>query len=741
VVRDGVNEATTEASAKPRRQGRHHRVRTPTVLQMEAVECGAAALGIVLGHFGRTVPLEELRVRCGVSRDGSKAGNVLRAARDYGLSAKGLRLETTTVLKGPFPLIVFWNFNHFLVVEGASRSQVWLNDPAIGPRAVSIGEFDESFTGVVLRLEPGPDFERGGRQPSVLARLGRWLSGSNPALGFVLAISLLMVVPGIVIPGFTLIFIDHYLVREEQDWLRPLLVGMLIVFVARWGLLWLQQYSLRRIELRLALANSARFLWHVLRLPVEFFQQRYVGDVSNRVNANDRVATLLSGDLGSSLLDALTILFFIGAMVFYDLSLTLISVGFAVINVTVMLLVRRLRTDLSMRLQQEQAKLFGSSVAGLQLVETLKASGGEDDFFARWAGYQARVANTEQRLSLVTQITAVVPTFLAAASTAAILGLGGLTVMEGGMTIGALVAFQSLVVSFNTPIQRLVEVGGRVQEINADLARLDDVMAYERDHPFRNEVDGAPTSPAPTSGARLDGRVTLENIAFGYNRLDPPLIEGFSLTLEPGGRIALVGGSGSGKSTLAKLATGLYPPWEGTLKLDGVPLADLPRDLVANSLSVVDQDIFLFEGTVSDNLTLWDPSVPHETVTQAAKDAAVHDVIAARPEGYDGPVDEGGRNFSGGEAQRLEIARALVTEPSILVLDEATSALDPATEALVFDSLRRRGCSCIVIAHRLSTIRDCDEIIVLDRGKVVERGRHAELIAGDGPYARLIAMQ
>ena len=734
-----MNEPTTETSAKLRQQGRHRRVRTPTVLQMEAVECGAAALGIVLGYFGRIVPLEELRVRCGVSRDGSKAGNVLRAAREYGLNAKGLRLETTTVLQGPFPVIVFWNFNHFVVVEGIGRNKVWLNDPGVGPRSVAIDEFDESFTGVVLRLEPGPDFHRGGRQPRILPRLGRWLAGSNAALGFFFAISVLMVVPGILIPGFTLIFIDHYLVNEDRDWLRPLLVGMLVTLVARGALHWLLLYSLRRIELRLALANSARFLWHVLRLPIEFFQQRYVGDISNRVNANDRVATLLSGDLGASLFHALTILFFIAVMVFYDPTLTLISVGFAGINVTMILLVRRLRTDLSMRLQQEQAKLFGSSVAGLQLIETLKASGGEDDFFARWAGYQTRVANTRQRLSLLTQITAVMPTFLAAAGTAAILGLGGLTVMDGGMTIGALVAFQSLAISFNTPIQRLVEIGGRVQEINADLARLDDVMAYERDRPFRKRDDDRPAGAVLTSRARLDGRITLENVSFGYSRLDPPLIEGFSLTLEPGGRIALVGGSGSGKSTLAKLATGLYPPWAGTVKLDSVPLADLPRDLVANSLSVVDQDIFLFEGTVRDNLTLWDASVPHEAVTQAAKDAAVHDVIAERPEGYDGRVDEGGRNFSGGEAQRLEIARALVTEPSILVLDEATSALDPATEAFVFDSLRRRGCSCIVIAHRLSTIRDCDEIIVLDRGKVVERGRHAELIDADGPYARLVA--
>ena len=463
---------------------------------MEAVECGAAALGIVLGYFGRIVPLEELRVRCGVSRDGSKADNVLRAAREYGLNAKGLRLETATVLQGPFPVIVFWNFNHFVVVEGAGRNKVWLNDPGVGPRSVAMEEFDESFTGVVLRLEPGPDFQRGGRQPRVLPRLGRWLAGSRPALGFFFAISLLMVVPGILIPGFTLIFIDHYLVNEDRDWLRPLLVGMLITFVARGALLWLLLYSLRRIELRLALANSARFLWHVLRLPIEFFQQRYVGDISNRVNANDRVATLLSGDLGSSLLDALTILFFIAVMVLYDPTLTLISVGFAVINVTMMLLVRRLRTDLSMRLQQEQAKLFGSSVAGLQLIETLKASGGEDDFFARWAGYQARVANTKQRLSLLTQITAVMPAFLAAAGTVAILGLGGLTVMDGGMTIGALVAFQSLAVSFNTPIQRLVEIGGRVQEINADLARLDDVMAYERDRPFRNAT--TTDQPAPS---------------------------------------------------------------------------------------------------------------------------------------------------------------------------------------------------------------------------------------------------
>jgi len=618
---------------------RHRRVRTPTILQMEAVECGAAALGIMLAYFGRRVSLEELRISCGVSRDGSKASNIVRAARQYGLVAKGMRLEPATVLNGPFPRVVFWSFNHFLVVEGASDDRIWLNDPATGPRTVTPSEFDEGYTGVALQLEPGPDFATGGSTPSTLVRLARYVSRSHTALGFMLAVSLLMVVPGVMIPGLTQVFVDRYLVRGSEDWLLPLVIGAMITLGAHWILLWLQQYSLRRLELRLALASSARFFWHMLRLPIEFYQQRRVGDLVDRANGNDRVATLLSGDLGASLLDVITVIFFVAIMALYDVELTLVTVALATINVGVLLLLDRRRKDLSIRLQLERGRLFGTSVNGLQLVETLKANGDEDDFFVRWAGYHARVTNTEQRLSLLTEMTAVVPIFLAAVNMTVILGLGGLTVIEGGMTLGALVAFQGLAVSFNFPIQRLVAVGGRVQEISADLARLDDVYAYREDWPFRPI---GPTSRSDAARSRLDGQVVFEKVTFGYSRLEPPLIEEFSLVLKPGQRVALVGASGSGKSTIAKLATGLCLPWAGTVRLDGVPLTDLPRDLVANSLSLVDQDQFQFAGSLRENLRLWDASVPQHMLTRAARDAMAHELIISRTDGYDGPMEQGG---------------------------------------------------------------------------------------------------
>jgi len=712
----------------------HPRVRTPTVLQMEAVECGAAALGIVLGYYGKFPPLEELRLACGVSRDGSKASNMLRAARAYGLTARGFRFDTQGVLEQQFPIIVFWNFNHFLVLEGVKGERVFLNDPAMGPRTVSRQEFDDAFTGVVLLLEPGPGFTPDGRRPRLVQRLASRLTRSKAALTYVVLASLFLIIPGILVPGFTKIFVDEYLIHGEHDWLRPLLLGMGITLLLRLALTWLQQTYLLRLETKLALTSSATFLWHVLRCPIEFFTQRYAGDLSQRVQSNDRIATLLSGDLGTSLVNLCAIAFYAAVMALYDWLLTALSVGLALVNVAALRYIQRQRTDTSMRLMQERGKLWATGMGGLQIIETLKATGSENDFFSRWAGYQTKAINSEQQLGLFNHTIAVLPAFLSGLSTAIILGVGGFRVISGVLSIGSLVAFQSLLESFNDPITKLLGVSGKVQEIHGDLARVDDVFNYALDARFTRNGAMRPY----TGRARLSGRIELHDVTFGYSRLELPLIEHFTLHLEPGARVALVGGSGSGKSTIARLIAGLYRPWSGAILIDGIPLEEIPHEVLVTSLASVDQEIFLFGGSVRDNLTLWDGSIPEEALTQAAKDACIYDVIAARSGGFESPVEPGGVNFSGGQAQRLEIARSLVLQPSILILDEAMSALDPTTEALIDHNLRQRGCTCVIVAHRLSTIRDCDEIIVLELGKVVERGRHADMIPASGPYAALV---
>ena len=711
--------------------------RTPTILQMEAVECGAAALAIVLAHYGRWVPLEELRIACGVSRDGSKASNVVKAARRYGLNAKGFKKEPSGLRGLKPPMVLHWNFNHFLVLEGFHKGEVFLNDPAAGPRRVSEEELDQAFTGVVLTFEPGPDFQKGGEPPQLLRALKRRLTGTAAALAFVVLAGLALVIPGLVVPVFSKVFLDSVLLESRRDWLPPLLLGMGLAALLTGLLTWLQQSYLLRLESKMAVAGSARFLRHVLRLPMEFFSQRFAGDISSRVGINDRVAQLLSRDLATSFLGAVMIVFFAVLMVQYDLLLTLVGAAVVSLNVAALHWVSRKRVDGNRRLLQDRGKLYGTAIGGLQMIETLKASGGEADLYARWSGYQAKVVNARQDLERYTQMLDAVPPLLAAVNTALVLGVGGLRVMDGAISLGALVAFQALMLSFMAPVNRLVSLGGRLQMVEGDMNRLDDVLRY----PPEPELEEAPGGPPPGFPVKLAGRLELRNVTFGYNRLDAPLLAGFSLKLAPGARVALVGGSGSGKSTLARLVTGLYRPWEGEILFDGLERSAIPRSILNNSLAVVDQSVFLFEGTVRDNLTLWDATVPLPEVVAAAKDACIHDDIAARPGGYDSPVAEGGANWSGGQRQRLEIARALVQRPTLLVLDEATSALDPATEMLIDESLRRRGCTCLIVAHRLSTIRDADEIIVLDRGQVAQRGTHDQLKAVEGPYAQLISME
>jgi len=718
---------TIEKQARP--------TKVPTVLQMESVECGAAALSIILGHFGKFVPLEKLRIACGVSRDGLKATNIIKAAKEYGLEAKGYAKSIEKLMQIKTPAIIFWNFNHFLVLEGFTKNKVYLSDPAQGRYTVTHQEFDDSYTGVVLTFETTEKFEKGNEKRGLMASLASRIKYSKQSIFFIILASLFLVIPGLVIPSFLKVFIDKYLVNNFSGFVMPLLLIMAGILIVNSLLVYIQQYFLLKLETKLALATSSKFLWHVFHLPIAFFTQRYSGEIGNRVSLNDKVAKLLSGDLANAALNVIVVIFYALLMFSYDVILTLVGITMAVINIVILQYVSRARKDGNRQLTNETGKLLGTTTSGISMIETLKASGRENDFFTNWIGYLAKVTNAQQELGWLSTRLNTIPPLLTSLTTSAILGIGALRIMDGQMTLGALVAFTYLMNNFINPVNQLVSVGTMLHETESDMSRIDDVMNYEVDNQFREENAVKPESSIQN---KLVGYFEMDNVTFGYNPTIPPLIEKFSLKLKPGSRVALVGGSGSGKSTVAKIASGLYDPWDGKVLLDGKSRKEIPRNIITESLSVIDQDVLVFNGTINENIAFWDTLIPEKNIVQSARDAAIHDVIAARTDAYDSKVMEGGANFSGGQRQRLEIARALVSNPSILVMDEATSALDPATEKMVMDNIKKRGCTCLIVAHRLSTIMDCDEIIVMEFGKIVERGTHQELMSMNGVYSQLI---
>jgi ATP-binding cassette subfamily C protein len=734
--------------AKP--HSRSRRQKTPTVLQMEAVECGAAALGSVLAYYGKYVPLAELRQACGVSRDGVTAANVLKAARNYGLVAKGFKksLESLKDLNPPY--IVFWHFNHFLVVEGFHQDRVFLNDPATGPRSVSFQDFDEGYTGVVLVVEPGDNFQPGGEKPDTLRALSDRLQHSLGGVAYTVVAGFLLVLPNLALPALSQVFIDGVLVSGRLAWLPYVLAGMVLIAGFQGALTLFQLRYLRSLKIKLAISMASRFVWHVLRLPASFYGQRFPGEISNRVRLNDDVASILSGRLTTTAISGVLVVFYGIAMFYYDAVLTLIVITFAVINIVALQWVSRKRVDANLRLAQEYGKVSGVAIAGLQNMETLKASGVESDFFARWSGYYTKAVNAQQDLGLMNRVLGVLPSLLSGLAAMSLLVIGGWRVINGSLTIGMLVAFQLLMQSFQAPVNRLVRFGNTLQNLQGNLARLDDVLQNDIDPLLQDDTFGVPTNQSETHTSssslafaqptrpHLQGYIDLDQITFGYSPLEAPLIENFTLSITPGQRIAFVGGSGSGKSTLAKVIAGLYQPWSGQIRFDGIPRSDIPRAVLANSVAMVEQDILMFAGTVRDNLTLWDSTIPDDDLWRACVDAAIADTIRALPCGLDAQLLEGATNLSGGQRQRLEIARALVNNPAILIMDEATSALDTETERQIDRQLRQRGCTCIIVAHRLSTIRDADEIIVLERGRVVQRGTHDDLWQQEGHYARLI---
>ena len=704
--------------------------KTPTVLQMEALECGAASLSMILAYYHKYVSLEELRVECGVSRDGTKASNIIKAAKKYGLDAKGFKMEVDALRKLKGPAILFWNFNHFVVFERFKRNSVIINDPATGRRHVDLEEFDESFTGVVLTFDPARDFVPSGQKPIVWNRLKKRLGGLGSIFTFLGFLSFLFLIPGFVYPTFSRFFIDDILVNNSLGHLKPLIFAMVVSCLLTTILQAIQNSVLMRFQVRLSLSSASKFIDHIFKMPLQFFVQRLPGELCSRISSCDSVASLVSGQLIGGLINLFSTVFFFILMLMYDIPLTLISLFLSLIVVVIFRISSERIKNKTFKLQMEGGKLSGITMSGIEMIESLKASGSENDYFMQWSGQQAKVILENQRLLKTNTANFVTPKTITQVQNILILSIGALRVMDGQLTIGMLMAFQILLANFTGPVNSFMNLGADLLSANADMQRIDDVMEYPLPQKFKED------SYLPVK--KLEGYISVKNAVFGYSHLAEPLIKGLNIELTPGKRVALVGATGSGKSTIGKLLSASYLLWDGELLFDGKPLSQIERKVFAASVAVVSQNISLFEGTVKDNITMWNTAIPEEVYIQAAKDACIHDVITSRPSGYYSKVAEGGKNFSGGQRQRLEIARALALNPRIIIMDEATSALDPVTEETVDQNIRRRGCTCVVIAHRLSTIRDADEILVLDHGSVVQRGRHDQLLAEGGTYSELV---
>ena len=706
----------------------------PMVMQLEALECGAACLAMVLAYYGKWVPLEQMRVDCAVSRDGSKAKNILRAAKSYGLEANAFRMNPESLREnGTFPCIIHWNMNHFVVLNGFRGTYAYINDPARGTVKVSSEVFDNSFTGVVMLLSPGKAFTPGGKRESTVAFAQKRLIGTGGAVVFVALTTIITYLFGIANSVTARIFLDRLLTGANRSRMTPFLIILLVLAAVQLIAAWIRAIYAYKINGKLAVVGSTSFFWKVLHLPMEFFSQRLVGDIQLRQDQNAAIAGTLVGTFGPLILSAMVMVLYLVFMLSQSLLLSAVGLSILALNTVLARVISDRRISIARLQLRAQGRLEAATVTGIEMIETIQSSGSEQGWFQKWAGHQAAVNRQEILAEKTNQLLGGIPIFLTNLANYAVLVLGILLTMQGKYTLGGVLMFQGFLTAFLSPAMQLVNAGQALQEMRTQMERVDDVMEYPDDPGLTS------TAAADAPMEKLRGNVELKNVTFGYSRLEEPLISDFSLSLKTGQRVALVGASGCGKSTITKLISGLYQPWSGEILFDGKPRSAYPREVMVGSVAVVDQDIILFEDTVANNIKMWDSSIQDFEMILAARDAKLHDDIVQMPGGYQHRLTNGGKNLSGGQRQCLEIARVLAQDPTVILLDEATSALDAKTEYEVVNAIKDRGITCVVVAHRLSTIRDCDEIIVLDRGRVVERGTHAALMELGGAYAELVA--
>lgn len=717
------------------------RNKVPTVVQMEMVECGAASLCSILAYYDKYVPLEELRVECGVSRDGVSAFGIIQAAQMHGLLAEAHQVDLEDLYELPLPLIAYWNFEHFVVIEGFSREAVYIMDPSVGRTTITYEDLNAAFTGIVILFDPSIDFQKSGQPQRIGESLIAIFNRDKASFIFAFLAGLCLVLPQLALPAFSQIFIDNVLVGHSYNWRNWFLFSMVVVIAFTFLMKFLEYTILSRLYIKLTTLFSGEFLWHILRLPYMFYLQRNSGEIANRMPLNENVYKTVATQFSALIIDATVTIAFAIALFYYDAWIACLGLSMVAIDLYFMFALYQSRLDAYFYYQQTVAKSKSYSISALRNIESVKTNCLEYKLFSRWAGYYTKSLNAVQEIGKRDVYAGTIPSFIMLFTEIAVLCFGALRVIHGSLTVGMLFAMLLLMDLLTMPITRLVNFIQLAQFLKIDIARLNDVLKNPIDKALVKAEKEEEQLMKEYPGTKLKGSLEISNLTFGYDLTGDAVLQDVNLFLTPGTMIAVVGPTGSGKSSLAKLIAGLFEPWKGTILFDQMPRSKLPRSLLTQSIGIVEQDAQLFFGTVKDNIAFFNPLIEQSEIVRAAKDACIHEEILLRKGGYDLLLHNNGSNLSGGQRQRLEIARVLALQPSIVILDEATSALDSDTEMKVMENIRRRGCTCIVIAHRISSTRYCDDILVLDKGIIVQKGFHEELIATEGIYKSLYELE
>jgi len=704
--------------------------KVPMILQMEACECGAASLGMILSYYGRRLPLEQLRIDCGVSSNGSNLSLIKAAAERNGLIARAYKMEPSAVRQAPFPVIIHWNTTHFVVLCGFNKRGAVIADPACGMVNVTPEDFSKSFTGIVMTFEKSETFSRLNYKKGanfISVHVKKFI----PSLIFSIIVGTILSVFRFLVPFFDTAFIDKILIDRKTAELPVLIIFMIIcmMFISISGAL--GSYLHNDLEKKLSLVINSDFMLKMTKLPIIFFTQRNPGELTNRQHGNLKIAENLCFVLISIIVNVFFGVIYVVGFFLFDLKIGIVGLFSVALNVTVILISANRLDRNTVLFMRNDGVLRGGVSAAIDMIETTKSCGCEDSIFERIMGAAAKNYTVSSKMEMISTYATTSLSLINNLINALLLTLGIGYVISGKLTIGVLIAISGLLSVFLGSLNEVSTMSLSMRSLKGNIEAANDAMNYASDGGFLENIEEQTRS--------INGDIQIEDLSFSYGLYAPPVIKNLSLGFGKGESVAIVGKSGSGKSTLLKLLMGLYSPTSGKILYSGNERFEFSKEYFYFRIAIVDQNIRMFEGTVLDNISMFDKDISYEEAVEAAKIACIHNVIINRESAYYASVLENGKNFSGGQRQRIEIARALAKKPEILILDEATSALDDSTEAMVMENIKAKNITLIIISHRLSTIRNCNKIVVLNNGEIFEQGSHEGLIKADGIYKKLVS--